>query len=111
MSTVVDPSLGQSELPPFDVPPIPPLTIRHLPLLELCITEDQEEEVLDLTKITFDKVNLEIIQERKISCSRKRADPLLVTMAIDIVPNIMSSLLMIASSSIAFIATIEHNVA
>ena len=58
---VVDPSLGQSELPPLDVPPIPPLTGGNLPLLELGITKDQEEEFLDLTKITFDEVNLKII--------------------------------------------------
>jgi len=32
MSKVVDPSSGQSKLPPLDVPPITPLTGGHLPL-------------------------------------------------------------------------------
>lgn len=110
MIRVVDPTSGQSELPPLDVPPVTPLTGGNLPLRELGISEDQDEEVLDLTKITFDKVNLKIIQESKRSCNRNPADPLLVTMETYIVPNITSNPLMIASTNTAFKATIKHNV-
>jgi len=108
---VVNSGSGQSELPPLDIPPITPLTYGHLPLRELGISEDQDEEVLDLTKITFDEVNLKIIQERKKSCSRNLANPLSVTMEMDIVPNIMSNPQMITSPRIAFVAAIEHNLA
>lgn len=64
-----------------------------------------------MTKITFDEVNLKIIQERKRSCSRNAADPLSVTTTTDIVPNIMSNPLMIAYSGTTFVAATKQNVA
>lgn len=66
--------------------------------------------MLNLTKITFDEVNLKIIQERKRSCNRNPAKPLSVTTVTNIVLNIMSNSLMIAYASTTFIATTEHNV-
>ena len=44
----------------MDVAPFTPLTSGYLPLRELGISEDQDEEVIDLTKITFDEVNLKL---------------------------------------------------
>lgn len=108
---MVDSSSGQSELPPLDVPLVTPLTGGHLPLRELGISKDQDEEILDLTKITFDEVNLKIIQDRKKSCSRNPADPLSVTTAMNIVPNITSNPQMIAFASTTFVAATKHNIA
>ena len=74
------------------------------------ISKDQDE-VLDLTKISFDELNLKIIQERKKYCSRNQADPLLVNMAMDILPNVTTNPQMIASAKTTFVVAIEHNVA
>ena len=54
-----DLGIGQSEVPPLDVFPTTPLTSGHLTLQELGISYEQDEEVLDLTRLTFD--NLKII--------------------------------------------------
>jgi len=70
------------------VPPTTPLTGGHLPLQELGISEEQDEEVLDLTKLTLDEINLKIVQERKTYCNKNPIEPLSVTTIKDIVPNI-----------------------
>lgn len=71
---------GQSELPPLDVPPTTPIIGKQLPLQELGIFEDQDEDVIDLTKLTFDEINLKIVQERKKYCSRNLVEPLSITL-------------------------------
>lgn len=50
--------MEQGELSPLDVPPPTPLTRGYLPLQDLGFLEEQKDEVLDLTKLTFDQVNL-----------------------------------------------------
>lgn len=64
-----------------------------------------------MTKVTFDEVNLKIIQERNKYCRKNPTDPLSVTKTKNIVPNIMSNPLMISSDGTTFVAAIEHNVA
>jgi len=88
-SKVADFRLGRGELPPLYVPHATSLNGGHLSLQYLGILEDQDEEVLDLTKITFDEINLKIIQERKKYCNRNPVDPLSVTTTTYIMPNIM----------------------
>jgi len=95
----------------LDVPPTTPLTGGHIPLRELGISEDQDEEVLDLTKITFDEVNLKIIQQTKKSCRRNPTDLLSVTTKTDIMPNITTNAQMIAFIRTDFVATTKHNIA
>ena len=53
--------MKQDELTPLDVPPSTPPTGGNLPLQELGFSEEQEDEVLDLTKITFNQVNLKMM--------------------------------------------------
>lgn len=64
-SKTFDLDTKQGELAPLDVPPYTTLTGGHLPLQELGYTKEKEEEVLDLTKFTFDQVSFKIMQERK----------------------------------------------
>jgi len=83
--------MGQSKLPPLDVPPTTPLVRGHLPIQELGILEDQDEEVIDLTRLTFDEINLKIVQERKKYCSKNPVEPLSVATIKDIMPNITAN--------------------
>ena len=43
----------QVDWPPFDIPPSNPITGGNLPLKELGIQNEEEEEVLDITRLSF----------------------------------------------------------
>jgi len=79
--------LEKIDLSPLYVIPSTPHTRGHLPLQELGIPEEEEEEVLDLTKITFDQVSLKIRQERRKYYARNPIEPLSITIAKEIVPD------------------------
>ena len=77
---------------------------------ELGISNKQDEEVIDLTRLTFDEVNHKIVQENKKYCTNSPAEPLSVTMTKDIMSNITKNSQIITSTGKKFFATIEHNV-
>lgn len=51
----------QFDFPPLDVPPSTSITRGHLPLKELAILDDVEDEVLNLTTQNFYQVNYKIM--------------------------------------------------
>lgn len=97
------------EISPLDVPPSTPIVEGNLPLKELGIPNEAEEEVLYLTILNFDQVNCNIIQERKKYYARNPTKPLIMTIEKVIILDTMVNLEMIISTENALVTTIELN--
>lgn len=65
---------------------------------------------MDLTKLTFDQVNIKIMKERRKWYAINLAEPLFVTMKKEIILHTTINLEMIVSIGTDFVTTIELNV-
>lgn len=66
--------------------------------------------MLDLTRLAFNHVNCNIMQERRKYYARNPAEPLFVTIEKDVVWDTMVNPEMISSSEIVFMTTTKLNV-
>lgn len=100
----------QIDLTSLDVPTSTPITGKHIPLKELGILDEEEEEVLDLTRLMFDHVNYNIIWKRRKCYSKNDGKHLSVTTKENIVLDITWNPEIIASARTAFVTVMDLNV-
>ena len=79
-------------------------------LSKLGTSGDQDEGVLDLTRLTYDQFTHNIGQEKRRFLARDPAAPLIVTIEKDIVLDTRTNLVMITSVGTAFTIANQENV-
>lgn len=100
----------QIYLSPLDIPPSTPTTSEHIPLKELGIPDEEEEEVLDITRLTFDQVYCNIMQERRRCYVKNPSKPLSMATEKNIVLDTIMNPEMISLVGTCFVTTTELNV-
>ena len=86
----------------IDITPTTTMRGGHFPFSKLGLSGEQEDDVLDLTRLCYDQYTHKIRQERRKFCARNPAKPLAVTTQKDIVMDTRKNPKMIASVGTAF---------
>ena len=94
------------DISPLDIPPSGKKSI----LPDDDFPGEQEEEVFDLTRLTFDQFSFKIQQERRKALAQSHSTISMVATGKDIVPDTRTNPVMIASAGTAFAAATEENV-
>ena len=100
----------QLELPTLNIPPSTPIISGHFPMQELGILEEEEEEVLDISMLTFNQVQCKIMQEKRRCYAKNPTKPILVVTKKEIVINTTMNLEMIVYVGTAFVTAMELNI-
>ena len=96
----------QTELQPIEVP----IINTRFALSEPGSSEGQEEEVFNITRLTYDQFTFKIRQEKRRCLAWNPSAPFIATAKKDIVLDTRTNLVMIASTGTAFAMATEENV-
>lgn len=96
---------SQTELQPIEVP----VVNTHSALSDVSSYEGQEEEVFNLTRITYDQFSFKIRQEKMRCLARNPSAPSTTAMDKDIVLDTRNNPVMIALVDITFTTAMEEN--
>lgn len=91
------------------MPQITPTTSVHYTLSKLGTSEEQEDEILDLTRLTYDQFTHKFRQEKRRCLARNPAAALAATTEKDIVLDTRTNPIMIASMGTTFATATEEN--